>query len=413
VKRAHLVLLTLLGAASAAWSFVLLRAQNAPESVCTEGGGCASLWTAPFALSVQRLTSVPVSGWGLVWGLAATGLGLAALVRARRGPTDAIVTSLRLLSAAGLLGVFVLVGVIVAERTFCPPCAGAHALVLAHAGVALFAWRRLGLARPGPGAALAAASLLWAYLAVVFTAGRVAESALPSAAKPDATADATLREFVEKMPPTDRQSLADALGRMRRGPALTLPPPRSLRGPATAPVRFTEFTDVRCSHCAELHQVWQQLEQALAPGSFSVESRFYPLDGACNAAIRSPARDPVRCLAPRVQICREKDPGASALTGALFAEQRTLTPERVSELAGGDRAALEACVASEDTRSKLEGDVALANQYDPEGTPLVLVNGRLGSAQPPFLYAMVLARGSPDHPAFSVLPPANPNAHIH
>ena len=33
VKRAHLVLLTVLGAAVAAWSFVLLRAQNAPESL--------------------------------------------------------------------------------------------------------------------------------------------------------------------------------------------------------------------------------------------------------------------------------------------------------------------------------------------------------------------------------------------
>jgi serine/threonine-protein kinase len=414
VKRAHLVLLTLLGAGVAAWSFVLLRAQNAPESVCTAGGDCAALWTAPFALSVQRVTSVPVAGWGLVWGLAATGLGLAALVRAGRGPTDAVVTSLRLLSAAGLLGVFVLVGVIVSERTFCPPCAGAHALVLAHAAVALFLWRRLGLARPGPAAVLAGSSLLWAYLVVAFTAGSVAKTALPSAAKPNATADAALVDFVQKLPPPGRQALADALGRMRRGPALTLPPPRSLRGPADAPVRFTEFTDVRCSHCAELHLAWEQLEQALPPGSFSVESRFYPLDGGCNAALSgAPARDPVRCLAPRVQICREKDPGAQTLAGALFAEQRTLTPERVTELAGGDRKALEACVASDETRSKLEGDVALASQYDPEGTPLVLVNGRLGSAVPPFLYAMALARGSPDHPAFSGLPPANPAAHIH
>jgi protein-disulfide isomerase len=416
VKRAHLVLLTVLGAAVAAWSFVLLRAQNAPETldaICTEGGGCASLWSAPFALTVQRLTSVPVAGWGLVWGLAAAGLGLAALVRASRGPIDAIVTSLRLLSAAGLVGVFVLLAVIVSERTFCLPCAGAHVLALAHAGIALFAWRRLGLARPGPGTVLAGGSLLWAYLLVAFTAGGVPASAIPSASRPDATADAALRDFIGTLPPAGRQALSDALGRMRRGPALTLPAPRTLRGPANAPVRFTEFTDVRCGHCAELHSAWAELEQALPPGSFSVESRFYPLDGACNEAMRSPARDPVRCLAPRVQICREKDPGAPALAGALFAEQRSLTPERVYALAGGDRAALDACVASPDTASKLAGDVALAEQYSPDGTPLVLVNGRPGSAMPPFLYAIVLARGSPDHPAFSVLPPANPNAHIH
>lgn len=415
MKRTHLVLLTVLGAAVAAWSFVLLRAQNAPEAmgaICTEGGGCASLWSAPFALSVQRITSVPVAGWGLVWGLAAAGLGLAAILRAPRRPIDAIVTSLRLLSAAGLLGVFVLLAVIVSERTFCLPCAGAHALILAHAGIALFAWRRLGLARPGPGAVLAAGSLVWAYLAVAFTASGVA-TAIPSAGQPDAGSDAALRDFIGTMPPAGRQAISDALGRMRRGPALTLPAPRTLRGPAAAPVRFTEFTDVRCLHCAQLHQAWADLEKALPAGSFSVESRFYPLDGACNEAMRSAARDPVRCLAPRVQICREKDPGAAALAGGLFAEQRSLTPERVYALAGGDRAALDACVNSPETASKLEGDVALAEQYSPDGTPLVLVNGRLGSAMPPFLYAIVLARGSPDHPAFSVLPPADPRAHIH
>jgi protein-disulfide isomerase len=413
VKRAHLLLLTLIGAAVAVWSFVLLRAQNAPDSVCTEGGGCATLWSAPFALSVQRITSVPIAGWGLVWGLAAAGLSLVALIRFGRGSIDAIVTALRLLSAAGVLGVFALLAVIASERTFCAPCAGAHALILAHAGIALFAWRRLGLARPGPGAVLTGGSLLWAYLVVVFTAGSVAGTAIPTATKTDATSDAALKEFVEKLPPAGRQALADVLGRMRRGPALTLPPPRALRGPATAPVRFTEFTDVRCGHCAELHRAWDDLERAVPAGSFSVESRFYPLDGACNVAMRSPARDPVRCLAPRVQICRDKDPGAQALAGALFAEQGTLTGERVYELAGGDRKALEACVASAETQSKLEGDVALAEQYSPDGTPLVLVNGRAASAMPPFLYAIVLAGGSPDHPAFSVLPPADPNAHIH
>ena len=55
----------------------------------------------------------------------------------------------------------------------------------------------------------------------------------------------------------------------------------------------------------------------------------------------------------------------------------------------------------------------IAYRDEGEGTPLVLVNGRLGSAFPPFLYAMTLARGSPDHPAFSALPPPAPNAHIH
>jgi protein-disulfide isomerase len=412
----HLALLLLLGAAAAGWSYVLLRAQNAPESlgaICREGGGCASLWTAPFALSVQRLTSVPVAGWGIVWGLCATGLALFAWLRLARGqPTEAAVTALRLTSAAGLLGVFVLVGVVVSEGSFCGACAIAHALVLAHAAIALFLWRRRGIAQPGPAAVLAGGSLLWAYLVVAFTASSVPKPTIPAASAPDASAETKLRDFLASLTPPARQALSDALGHMRRGPALTLPKPRAFTGRADAPVRFTEFTDIRCGHCAELHHAFKELEKTL-PGSFSLDSRYYPLDGACNAAIKNPQRDEVRCLAPRVQICRENYPDAGLLKDALYAQQRDLTPAKVYELATGNRASLEACVNSPETQAKLEADLSLASQYHVDGTPLVIVNGRPGSAMPIFLYAIALAQGSPDHPAFSALPPANPNAHVH
>lgn len=412
----HLALLLLLGAAVAGWSYVLLRVQNAPESlgaICRAEGGCASLWTAPFALSVQRLTSVPVAGWGLVWGLAAAGLAAFAWLRlVRAQPPDAALTALRLTSAAGLLGVFVLVGVVVSEGSFCGACAIAHALVLAHAVIALFLWRRRGLAQAGPAAVLAGGSMLWAYLVVVFAAPSVAKSTIPVATAPDASADTKLREFLGTLTPPARQALSDALGQMRRGPALTLPKARVLTGRPDAPVRFTEWTDVRCSHCAELHHTWAQLEKTL-PGSFSLESRYYPLDSACNPAIKNPQRDEVRCLAPRVQICRENYPDSALLKDALYAQQRDLTPAKVYELATGNRASLEACVKSPETQAKLEADLSLAGQYHADGTPIVVVNGRPGSAMPIFLYAITLAQGSPDHPAFSVLPPANPNAHVH
>jgi protein-disulfide isomerase len=412
----HLALLMVLGAAVAGWSYVLLRVQNAPESlgaICRAEGGCASLWTAPFALSVQRLTSVPVAGWGLVWGLAATGLALFAWLRLARGKApDAALTALRLASAAGLLGVFVLVGVVVSEGTFCGACAIAHALVLAHAAIALFLWHKRGLTQGGPAAVLAGGSMLWAYLVVVFVAASVPKNAIPVATAPDASADTKLREFLATLTPPARQALSDALGHMRRGPALTLPKPRALTGRPDAPVRFTEWTDIRCSHCAELHHTWAELEKTL-PGSFSLESRYYPLDSGCNPAIKNPQRDEVRCLAPRVQICRENYPDAALLKDALYARQRDLTPALVYELATGNRAALQTCIDSAETKAKLDDDLALAAQYSPDGTPIVIVNGRPGSAMPIFLYAIALAQGSPDHPAFAALPPANPNAHVH
>jgi len=409
----------------AAWSLALVLGPTsaAVKTVCgpDDGGGCSALWRAPFALAVQRASGLSVAAWGVVWGVAALAVAILALVRITRGqPSAAALTALRCLSAAGLLGVFALAAVSFSERTFCAACAVAYVLVALHAAQAVFAWRQRGLPETTRGAMMAGVSILAAYIVMVFVPA--AAPPMPSAvsipetrAPAGGSADETLSAFVASLAPPARQALSDVLGRMRRGPSLSLPPPRVLRGPADAPVRFTEFTDVRCSHCAELHGVWEELERALPPGSFSVESRFYPLDAACNALIRARATDPVRCLAPRVQICLEDQPGGRALAGALFAEQRTLTTDRVWALAAphAARGPLEACVAGEATAARLAEDVALAARYEPEGTPIVLVNGRLGSALPPFLYAIVLAGGSPDHPAFAGLPPPDPNAHIH
>ncbi len=420
--RASLGALAVLGGLAAAWSLALVLGPTAAavKTVCgANEGGCSALWQTPFALGVQRATGVTVAGWGVVWGLAALGLAILALARVSQGrPWTAAITALRCLSAAGLMTVFSLAAVSVSEHTFCAACAVAYALVGAHAAIALFAWHDRGLPQPAQGSMLAATFVLGSYSVMVFVpaAPPPPTAAIPQAPPPaDASEDEAFRGFVASLSPPVRQVLSDALGRMRRGPALDLPSPRALRGAPDAPVRFTEFTDVRCSHCAELHGAWDELERVVPPGRFSVDSRFYPLDGGCNAQIPRRAADPVRCLAPRVQICVEGQAGARALAGALFAEQRTLTTDRVYALAApyAPRAALEACLASEETARKLADDVALAARYEPEGTPIVLVNGRLGSALPPFLFAIVLARGSADHPAFASLPPPNPDAHIH
>jgi hypothetical protein len=420
--RASLAALAALGAAMAGWSLALLLgpASSPVKTVCglNDGGGCSALWHSPFAVAVVRATGVSVAGWGVVWGLAALAMAVLALFRVTRGqPATAAATALRALSAAGFVGVFVLAAVSFSERTFCAACALAYVLAAGHAAIALFAWRQRGLPDAADGAMLAGASLLGAYLVMVFVPARGAPEAagIPAALPSHQPVDDTLRAYVGSLAPQARQALSDALGRMRRGPALVLPPPRTLRGSAAAPVRFTEFTDVRCTHCAELHGVWDELQSSLPEGSFSVESRFFPLDGGCNPLVRARGSDPVRCLAPLVQICLEGKPGGRALAGALFAEQRTLTADRVFALAApyAPADALRACVSSEATAGTLTGDVALAAQYKPEGTPLVLVNGRLGAALPSFLYAIVLARGSADHPAFAGLPAPDPGAHIH
>jgi hypothetical protein len=70
-------------------------------------------------------------------------------------------------------------------------------------------------------------------------------------------------------------------------------------------------------------------------------------------------------------------------------------------------------VRSPATQARLSEDIAFAARYRPDGTPLVLVNGRKGTSFGPFLYAMALTGGAAEHPAFASLPPARQDAHIH
>jgi serine/threonine-protein kinase len=112
-------------------------------------------------------------------------------------------------------------------------------------------------------------------------------------------------------------------------------------------------------------------------------------------------------------ICVEKD--SMSLADALFENQRWLTTERIYDVAAPfmSRERLEDCVASPETEAKLRDDIAWALQHEIHGTPLLLVNGREVPPTLHFLYAMVLAEANPEHPAFAVLPPPQPEAHLH
>jgi serine/threonine-protein kinase len=152
----------------------------------------------------------------------------------------------------------------------------------------------------------------------------------------------------------------------------------------------------------------------LPSGSFALESRQFPLDARCNPAIQMKSSDDgVRCVAARAMICTEKS--WMSFAGVLFENQRRLTTKMVYSLAAPfiSRERLEDCVASAETEAKLRDDIAWAQQHDIQGTPLVLVNGREASSSLEFLYAMVLAKANPEHPAFAALPPPRPRARLH
>lgn len=440
VTPRSLAKLVVLGAMSALWSLVLWQelvlVRAGGSSFCGFGGklDCSAVWDGAFASTVHRLTGLPIAGWGLVWSVAAFLLPLAALLRRAEGKTiDPLISAVRLTAVAGVLTVAVMLAASAVAGAVCVGCIATYVLVGAYAFLALLIWRPAGFPAARRGATIAAGVAAVAFLLLLYPglrtpktrgeAGRkaleeVTRSAPSGAVTPssrDSQRDQRLTELIGSLEPPLRQTLADSLAIYRASPTKEPPPPRALVGSDLAPVKITEFTDILCEHCAGLHETLKTLRESLPPGSFSVDSRQFPLDSRCNPTVGGARDDDVRCVAAKARICLEPSGNEPKLAEALFARQAGLTREKVFEIAAPflPRSELEACIDSPATRSKLEQDIAAATQYDSDGTPIVVVNGRKATSFGPFLYAIIQLRGGAEHPSFDVLPPGNPQAHIH
>jgi serine/threonine-protein kinase len=440
VRPKALAKLVVLGAMSALWSLVLWQelvlVRAGGSSFCGFGGkfDCSAVWDGAFASTVHRLTGLPIAAWGLVWGVTAFLLPLAALLRRAEGrPIDALVSGVRLTAVAGVLTVAGMLAASAVAGALCVGCIATYVLVGAYAFIALMIWRPAGFPAAGRGAAFAAGVAAAVFLLLLYpglrtpkTRGEAGRRALegvtgsapgrratPSAR--DSERDQRLTALVESLEPPLKQTLADSLAIYRASATKEPPPPRALVGSDLAPVRITEFTDILCEHCAGLHETLKTLRASLPPGSFSVDSRQFPLDSRCNPTVGGARDDDVRCVAAKARICLEPSGKEPELADALFARQAGLTSEKVFEIAAPflPRSELAACIASPATNGKLEQDITAATQYDSDGTPIVVVNGRKGTSFGPFLYTIIQLRGGAEHPALDALPPGDPRAHIH
>ena len=427
-----LAALAALGASSALWALflweqlVLSRSGGTPFCSAGEDSGCAAAWDSTFAAAVHRFTGLPIAGWGLVWGVAALVFPLLSLLRLAQGrPASVFVWAGRWMAASGVAVVFLMIAVSSIEHSFCSSCALLYVLVIGYGGLTLVTWQQMSLREARRSLALAAAANGILYLLLLYPGLKTPRSSTGEIAKMEFAAssgtgdpdrDRQITELVASLPPKLKQTLSDSLLLYKSSPELALPAPRVLLGPSKgSPVRITEFTDVLCSHCARLHATLASLRERLAPGSFSIEPRHYPLDTACNPRAGVMHGRPVRCLAAAAQICLENDEKAFEFSSELFANQVGLTEGQVYQLAEpySSRPELARCVESPETRAKLADDLALAYRYHTGGVPLVLVNGRRGTSFGPFLHAMVLTRGAASHPAFSALPEPVRRADLH
>jgi serine/threonine-protein kinase len=412
-----------LAAVHALWSLFqwtqLVRARSGGDYFCSLGRAddCAAVWDSPLASALQSGTGLPVAGWGLAWSAVAFALALMVLVRRARGHLVEPVWSATLLTAlAGIAAVVVLAGVSLGSAQLCTTCLITYALVLAYAVTCLREVGKLRFAQVRRGAVLALGAILVAFSALLYPGLRTPRSSAEESSilLEEVTRSETtpLERFISRLSPQIRQGLSDALAAYSKGDPVPVRPARVLIGPSTAPVRITEFTDILCAHCADFHESMMVLLEKLPRGSFALEPRQFPIDADCNPAIEWSSGKGVRCLAARAVICVDEE--SMAFAGTLFENQRSLTTEKIYDLAAPfmSRERLSECVGSPETEAILHDDVAWAMEHDIQGTPMVLVNGRKALASAHFLYAIVLAGADAGHPAFGALPSPEPRVEL-
>lgn len=376
---------------------------------------CETVWTSRPAQLVHEAIGVPVAALGIMWGL--TAALLPALVLRRKGEATATQRlALRLTAIAGLVACVALAAGSLASGAFCPTCLLTYALVLGFGYVALRHVPARFVADELPAGLLwAAAPAFFVYLALLGpglatphtrTTMRLGDRAGASIASGEE--QAVLESYLDGLTQIEKQALADSLAVYKHSMSGPLEPPRARYGPADAPVHIVEFTDILCSHCRDFVKEMQQLKKAVPPSSISVDARYFPLDSACNRGVMIADKSGMRCLGAKAQICLESAPDYWELQAKLFEAQPGLTPGQILDIASSgsvSREALQRCIDSSQTAEKLRADVEYALRYQPEGTPLVLLNGRDVPPVPTLLYAMALTRGNPDAPAFAKLPP--------
>lgn len=241
----------------------------------------------------------------------------------------------------------------------------------------------------------------------------------------DVLRDMRVATFVEALPRSAAQRLANDLARYNATPMNAHPPARLSLGSATAAVRIAFWTDALGSHSAELQRELRRIRLHYTTEDVALEPHHFPRDGACNPSVTERPEPSVRCLAARALICLEPDPRAWAEASASLERPPSLkgpsvvgmnqldaqfvpnpSPARIIEIASRSmaREALDACLASAESSRMLKDDVDLAASMAVKNAHIVIVNGRRANASARLLEVLLLTRAAGKHPAFKRLP---------
>jgi uncharacterized membrane protein/protein-disulfide isomerase len=280
------------------------------------------------------------------------------------------------LSTVGLAGVlYFAYASLVVLKTVCLLCAGTYVAIgalflLSGAGerspmssLPRRASRDIGALVRNPAAlASALAFVAAAVLAVTLFPGSPVSASTPSPAPPAAQAQQLTPEQLKEL-----EQFLNAQPRVQVAAA-----------GSGAPVVIVKFNDYQCPPCGVTYRDYKPVLARLQqehPGKIAFVSKDFPLEQECNSLPGVGTLHPSACeAAAAVRMAREKG-RADAMEEWLFANQPTLTPDRVKQAVSTVAGVTDFDARYTKTLEAVRAEIAQGVQVGVRGTPTFFLNG--------------------------------------
>jgi protein-disulfide isomerase len=142
-----------------------------------------------------------------------------------------------------------------------------------------------------------------------------------------------------------------------------------IRGPKTAPVTITMFSDFQCPFCAQAAPMVDEVLKAY-PNDVNFVMKQFPLRQI------HPNADP----AARAAVAAGKQGKFWEMHDELYKNGRNLSPETIKGIAekiGCDVKKWEADMNSDEVKKQVDAELALGQSVNVRGTPSLFINGKI------------------------------------
>jgi len=147
----------------------------------------------------------------------------------------------------------------------------------------------------------------------------------------------------------------------------------AVRGPKSAPVTITMFSDFQCPFCGQAQPVVEQVLAAY-PNDVNFVMKQFPLRQI----------HPNADAAARAAIAASRQGKFWEMHDELYKNQRNLAPETINGIAekiGLDMKKFAADQTSDDVKRQVDDELALGQKSDVRGTPSFFVNGKIAQSR--------------------------------